>query len=222
MIRGLLKKEFELVGRSSSGIVSVLVLIFSFVFIFHYAIEEYLTRDIPGLEFFYIGMKWAFLFIISFIFIGQSVWEEREGGAIHINEMFLQPWIVFLVKSFVIFIVLFTLSFFLQAIFFLFFEHYQLDGNVIKSHIIFMGPGLLALSFLGVMLGLISISSRMKEIILPLLLIPFSIPVFMFGLGAEKQYMVSQENFLVSFIILSALSVFYGAMGAFMYEVINE
>ena len=217
MIFALIKKELQLIGRSSSGIVSVLVLIFSFVFIFHYAIEEYLTKDLPGLEFFYIGMKWAFLFIISFIFIGQSVWEEREGGAIHINEMYLQPYVVFLVKSIVIFTVLFILSFFLQGIFYLFFEHYQLNYSVMQSHIIFMGPALLALSFLGVMLGLISISSRMKEIILPLLLIPFSIPVFMFGLGAEKQYLVKPEDFLVSFIILTALSVFYGAMGSFMY-----
>lgn len=54
-------------------------------------------------------------------------------------------------------------------------------------NLIFLLPGVLCISFLGVVLSHISDSSRLKEILLPLLMIPFTIPILLFGMEAERK-----------------------------------
>lgn len=214
-------KELRLLGRSLNSIVSALVLILTFTFIFHYSVESSFSRSTEGLENIYIGMKWTFIFLVAFVYIGQSIWEERESGASTINELYIRPWQFFLVKSGVIFMVLSLVSLFTIFAFYLFFEYFAISTDNFYIHLIYLLPGMLSLAFLGVMLGLVSLSSRLKEILLPLLLIPFSIPVLIFGMGAEKKYWTSPD-LLVSFIVMLAFAVFYGAMGSLLYEISSE
>jgi len=222
LILSMLKKEFRLVGRSFNSLVSVLVLILTFTFIFHFSVEGNFSGKTQGLAQAYIGMKWAFVFLVAFVYIGQSIWEERESGASRVNELYIQPWMFYLVKSLVIFLVLSLVSVFTILAFFMFFEHFELSLSSFWAHIIFLVPGMLSLSFLGVTLGLISSSSRLKEILLPLLLIPFSVPVLLFGMGAEKKYWTNPEGLLTSSLVMVSFAIFYGAFGALLYEISSE
>lgn len=94
-----LHKEFLLLGRAINGILSVLVLITSIVFIFNYALEQTGKLDRQTL----IGIKWSVLFLTSYVFIGQSAWEERESGGGRIGSLFIPTWMRFLSKSFAVF-----------------------------------------------------------------------------------------------------------------------
>lgn len=215
----ILRKEFALVSRSSSGVVSLFVLVLSMIFIFHYSLERNTKLTLESL----LGLRWAILFVVAFVFIGQSTWEEREGGASRVNETFLSPTIYFLTKSFVIFLVMVLLEIVEMLLFSVFFEEFPLNKKSVLGQILFLTPGTLALSFLGVSLSLVSVASRMGEMLLPLLLIPFSIPLFLFGMGAERKFWSATSVWdWSSFGILLILCILYGALGAMLQELASE
>ncbi len=216
MILTLIKKEILLIGRSLHGILSMLVLASTLLFLFHFSFEKNSTLS----EFALIGIKWSILFITSYILIGQSTWEEREGGAGNITRLFIPSWLSFLVKSFVVWfflIIVLSLVLFLMSVFFINF-HLEEYGR----QILFLLPGSLSLSFLGVSLSMISASTRMKEILLPLLLVPFSIPIFLYGLNAEFRYLQDKNSLTASILILILFCCFYGGLGALFQEIQSE
>ena len=75
---------------------------------------------------------------------------------------------------------------------------------------------------LGVSLGSIAASTRMKEVILPLLLIPFSIPIFLFGLKSEFRYIGDAMSLNQSLILMIFFCFFYGGLGALFQELQSE
>lgn len=118
LLFSLLHKEFLLLGKAINGILSVLVLITSIVFIFNYALEQTGRLDRQTL----IGIKWSVLFLTSYVFIGQSAWEERESGGGRISSLFLPVWMRFLSKSLVVFIGLSIAAIYLMILLFRFFS----------------------------------------------------------------------------------------------------
>lgn len=196
----------------------MLVLMLSFIFIFHFALEKNTTLNLQTL----IGLKWSTIFILSFVFIGQSVWEEREGGAYVINQLFIPAYLYFLVKSFVISFGIIFLECLLLVLFNIFFESFQLNLKTILGHLVFLVPSTISLSFLGVALSRISFSTRLKEIVLPMLLIPLSLPILLIGMEAEQKYFFTNGNILNNFFLTCGLSVFYGSMGSILQEIIPE
>ncbi|EPG73419.1 CcmB protein [Leptospira fainei serovar Hurstbridge str. BUT 6] len=215
----LAKKELRLMGRASNGILSLVVLVSAIVFLFHFALERNGKMDRITL----IGLKWAVLFVASFVLVGQFTWEEREGGGGTASRLFLSPWILFLSKSFLVFIALSSTGIYLLGLFALFFSAFPLEVAEFGNQLIFFLPGILSLSFLGVGLSHISLSSRLKEILLPLLLVPFSIPIFLYGMEAERK-LASQplSTLMGSLGLLFAFSVFYASMGALLVEMTSD
>lgn len=216
MILSLLKKELLLIGRGLHGILSMFVLSFTLLFLFHFSFEKDSSLTILPL----IGIKWSILFITSYVLIGQSTWEERESGAGLIVQLSLPNWMIFLVKSFVVWIfLLFVLGLVCLGMN-LMFSNFSIVG--LFNHIIFLIPGSLSLSFLGVSLGSIAASTRMKEVILPLLLIPFSIPIFLFGLKSEFRFIGDATSLNQSLILMIFFCFFYGGLGALFQELQSE
>lgn len=117
LLFSLLHKEFLLLGKAINGILSVLVLITSIVFIFNYALEQTGRLDRQTL----IGIKWSVLFLTSYVFIGQSAWEERESGGGRISSLFLPVWMRFLSKSLVVFVGLSIAAIYLMILLSVFF-----------------------------------------------------------------------------------------------------
>ncbi|TGK02655.1 ABC transporter permease [Leptospira langatensis] len=218
-ILALIRKEFRLLGRASNGILSLLVLVSAMVFLFHYALERNGAMDGVAL----IGLKWSILFVASFVLVGQFTWEEREAGGGTASRLFISPWILFLSKSILVFIALSGTSVYLLGLFALFFSAFPAEWAEIGRQLVFFLPGLLCLSFLGVCLSHISLSSRLKEILLPLLLVPLSIPVFLYGMEAERKFATQPFSALAgSFCLLLAFSLFYGSMGALLVEMTSD
>ncbi|TGK22255.1 ABC transporter permease [Leptospira fluminis] len=215
----LLKKELRLMGRASNGILSLVVLVSAMVFLFHFALERNGKMDRVTL----IGLKWAVLFVASFVLIGQFTWEEREAGGGTASRLFLPAWILFLSKSFLVFVALSGTGIYLLGLFALFFAAFPWEVEEFGKQLVFFLPGILSLSFLGVALSHVSLSSRLKEILLPLLLVPFSVPIFLYGMEAERK-LVSQSLFALkgSLALLLAFSVFYASLGALLVEMTSD
>ncbi|MCC5814847.1 MAG: heme exporter protein CcmB [Leptospira sp.] len=216
MIFALLKKEFLIVGKSLHGLLSMIVLAFTLLFLFHFSFEKERSLDFHSL----VGVKWAVVFLVSFVLIGQATWEERESGAGKIVLMLVPGWLQFIIKSVSVWILLMVVEvifLFGMTVFFT-----NMSQGSFWNHFIFLIPGSLSLSFLGVSLGGFSGASRMKEIVLPLLLVPFSIPIFLYGLNAEFRWLTQPESLYSSFFLLVFFCFFYGGLGALFQELQSE
>lgn len=219
MLRAIFKKEVKLLLRASTGVVSMLVLSLACIFIFHFSMERNRQLNTEELS----GLKWAIVFILSFIYIGQANWEEREGGAFRINSMFVNGQILYISRTILLWLVLTGIELIIILLFSFFFKNYFISNASLVKNFIFLLPGTLALVLLGNMLAAISFATRLKEVILPLLLIPFSFPIFLFGLEAEQKYTgIGKQGFYTSLGIMLAFIIFYYALGALFEELFQE
>ncbi|HRG47220.1 MAG TPA: heme exporter protein CcmB [Leptospiraceae bacterium] len=215
MFKYLLLKEFQLIGRAKNGLLSLISLLMAFLFIFHYSLENSGKLDINSI----VGLKWAGIFLLAFILISQVTYEERESGAYRITRLYIPSHLEFLAKSFVLFFLLFLVEIFLLLLLFLFFENLHFASENLLGQFLYFIPGTLSLSFLGVTLSQMSFATRLKEVVLPILLIPLSIPVLIAGMEAERKYFSKGEVNTSSLIVLFAFSVLYLSLGLLLREV---
>lgn len=218
MIKSLIQKELLLIGRAKNGFLSMLVLMFCMVFIFHFSMEKDSTLSIEKL----IGLKWAIIFLLSFVYLGQSNWEERESGAYKVNQLYVSFSLYFIIKSIVIWMVLSFLEVILILLFCLFFKEFSFSTTTFIQNLILLLPATLSLSFLGNTLSQISFTTRLKEIVLPMLMIPLSLPLLIFGMEAERKYIVHISELNISLGIQLGLCVFYASIGVLSEEVLKE
>ena len=219
MFKTVLLKEFKIVGKAKNGFFSLITLMLSFIFIFHFSLEKNNPMNMESI----IGIKWAIIFLLSFIFIGQSIWEERESGAFRVNSVYVPPSLFFLTKSLVVFMILFIVNIIIIVLFYVFFTSMKINSlQDLNYHIIFLIPASLSITFLGITLTQLSHATRLKEIILPVLLIPLSIPVLLFGMEAERNLILFTGNITKPMNVLIAFCVFYGALGVLVQEITDE
>ncbi|MDX1960248.1 MAG: heme exporter protein CcmB [Leptospiraceae bacterium] len=214
----LFKKEFLLLRRAIHGVLSLVSLSLIFLFIFHFSLEDRISFSDNHL----LGLKWALVFLLSFILIGQSSYEERESGAFRINYLFVPAYKSFLAKTISLFLVLTFIEIFILLAFSWFFQNSKFDLETVQLNFYFLFPASFSLTAVGVSLASLSTSTRLKEIILPVLQIPLSVPVLLVGMNAERVYIVSQSNTIQSFFILLAFAVFYSASGIWIFEIGGE
>ncbi|TGL57273.1 ABC transporter permease [Leptospira ognonensis] len=216
MFYKILKKEFVLIGRSLGGIVSLLSLSLCLLFIFYSSIEVNEALSIRSVR----GLKWAILFLLNFILVGQSLFEERESGGWFATLSQVSLTKLFLAKSLIIWLCTSLVNAILILVFVVFFQNAAMDRFF--GEWLFSNLGSISLVFLGVSMGIISEESRMKEIVLPLLQIPFSIPLFLFGLEAESRFWMEPGFYYPSVFLLLFFAVFYGSLGSLFLEILKK
>ncbi len=216
MFPKILKKEFILVGRSLGGLVSLLSLSLCVMFIFYSSIEVNEALGVRSVR----GLKWAIIFILNFILVGQSLFEERESGGMVSALSHVSFAKLYLAKSFVIWICTSIVNALLILVFSVFFQNAFIENFF--GDWFFSNLGSLSLVFLGVAMGILSEESRVKEIVLPLLQLPFSIPLFLFGLEAESRFWMESEFYYPSVFLLLFFAVFYGSFGALFLEILKK
>ncbi|XDD44969.1 heme exporter protein CcmB [Leptospira sp. WS39.C2] len=212
----LLKKDFYLIGRSLGGIVSLFTLSVSVVFIFYTSIEVNEILSARSIR----GLKWAIIFILNFVIISQSLWEERESMGWEASLSYVSPTYLYISKSLTIWFCTIIVNALLVLMFVVFFQNMNLDRYLGEWFFANLGSGCLV--FLGVSLGVIAFESRLKEIIIPLLQLPFSIPLFLFGLEAEHRYWLEPGFYLPSVGLLFFFLLFYATLGSVMVETLKN
>lgn len=212
MLKALFKKEFNLLVRSPTGFVSVLALSLSLIFLFFHGFEKPIPLNERGAR----AIKWAILFLLNFVFIGQSLWEEREAGAWEVSKSQISITLLYFSKMFSVWCLGSISLCFTVATILVFFQN-ALAQNFFWEWV-FISLGSFPLVALGVALGILSFETRSKEILLPLLQIPFSIPIFLLAREAEEQFF-SKGNAEGIFLLLSLGFVYFG-LSAFLLEII--
>ncbi|EOQ88040.1 CcmB protein [Leptospira yanagawae serovar Saopaulo str. Sao Paulo = ATCC 700523] len=216
MFLNLLKKDFFLIGRSLGGIVSLFTLSVSVVFIFYTSIEVNEVLSARSIR----GLKWAIIFLLNFVIVSQSLWEERESMGWEASLAYVSPTALYVSKSLTIWFCTILVNAFLVLILSVFFQNMSLDRGFGEWLFASLGSGCLV--FLGVSLGIIAFESRLKEIIIPLLQLPFSIPLFLFGLEAENRYWVEVGFYIPSVGLLLFFLLFYATLGSIMVETLKN
>lgn len=211
----LIKKEIYLLGRAKNGLLSILSLSLSALFLSYFGFEDRNALDVLQIA----SVKWLILFLVVHVLVGQSVWEERESDAYRIVHAYLPKYLPYYVKSFFLFLVLFLVLIFLNIVFAIFFANYKLELNLFLHGLIYIAPSLLALVFIGIVLSYLSQSTRLKEMLLPILQTPTSIPIFLFGLEGEKKAILHNAFQDKIFFILLLFCLLYGALGALVMEI---
>lgn len=216
MFLKLLKKDFTLIGRSLGGVVSLFTLSVSVVFIFYTSIEVNEMLSMRSIR----GLKWAIIFLLNFVIVSQSLWEERESMGWEASLGYLSPTALYTSKSLAIWFCTILVNALLVLVLSVFFQNMSLDRFLGEWLFANLGSGCLV--FLGVSLGIIAFESRLKEIIIPLLQLPFSIPLFLFGLEAENRYWMETGFYLPSVGLLLFFLLFYGTLGSVMVETLKN
>ncbi|MCW7493264.1 heme exporter protein CcmB [Leptospira sp. 2 VSF19] len=216
MLLTLLKKEFYLIGRSLGGIISLFTLSVSVVFIFYTSIEVNEILSARSIR----GIKWAIIFLLNFVIVSQSLWEERESMGWEASLSFVSPISLYLTKSLAIWFCTILVNGALVLVLSVFFQNMSIER--FWGEWLFANLGSGSLVFLGVSLGLIAFESRLKEIIIPLLQLPFSIPLFLFGLEAEHRYWLEPGFYLPSVGLLLFFMLFYATLGSVMIEILRN
>ncbi|MCG6149127.1 heme exporter protein CcmB [Leptospira levettii] len=212
----LLKKDFYLIGRSLGGVVSLFTLSVSVVFIFYTSIEVNEMLSARSIR----GLKWAIIFILNFVIVSQSLWEERESMGWEASSSYVSPTYLYLSKSITIWFCTILVNALLILVLSIFFQNMVLERYLGEWLFANLGSGCLV--FLGVSLGVVAFESRLKEIIIPLLQLPFSIPLFLFGLEAENRYWNEPGLYLPSIGLLLFFLLFYGTLGSIMVETLQN
>lgn len=216
LFSALIKKEFILVGRSLGGIVSLFTLSISVIFILYSSIEVNEALSVRSVR----GLKWAIIFILNFVIISQSLWEERESGGFEVSQERHSILTLYLAKTFIVWICTCIVNAALILVMVLFFKNMDVDRFL--GEWFFANLGSLSLIALGISLGVISAESKLKEVIIPLLQLPFSIPLLLFGLEAEARFWMEPGFYFPSVGLLLVFAVFYLGIGALFLEVIHQ
>ena len=211
------KKDTALEWKSPVGILSSVLFALILAALYNYSMLADTFKQTANLH----GIMLATLFFSSTLVSGRNIHFEKEGGALRI--MLISPadaagYYLGKVLSLwqlqtlfcVIYIPLYILL--LQG---------RLPANPSEVLVpgVFLALAALSLSALGIMLSYISSGNRMREIILPLLLLPASLPVFMLAADAMRQTFRNGGGALdpAQILVLLAPAGIFCALGSLLY-----
>ena len=217
IFHSLLLKETLLLFRAQNGLISMVSLILSFLYIFHFVFEKdfFLERNTIA------GIRWSLLYLLSFIYISQSSWEEREGGADRIGSGMISGTYIYLAKTVSSFFALTLSSLVLNFACLFLFEKSSISFNEFIMQYSLLVPGMLSVAAIGVCISRISEATRLKEIIIPVLQIPLSLPPLLFGMNAERKMLASGKIPLEGFFVVLSFSIFYLTLGTLAEEILG-
>lgn len=208
----LFRKEFLLIGRSLGGVISLLTLGISLIFIFYSAIEVQETLSVKTVR----GLKWAIVFLLNFVIVSQSLWEERESSGWETSLENYGTTTLYLAKTLVVWFFTSLVNAILILVLCVFFQNMRVERFFGEWFLLSLAT--LSLVSLGISLGKLASESKLKEIILPLLQLPFSIPLLLFGMEAETRFWMEPGFYFPSVGLLLFFAGFYLSIGALFLE----
>ena len=211
------KKDTILEWKSPAGILSVILFAFILAALYNYAMEADVFRNRRNLN----GVMMATLFFSAVMLAGRNIQQEREGGALRVMLISpADPAGYFMGKV--------AALWQLQTAFILIYVpiyHFLLLGRIPGGSDL-VGPFLtlalsaLSLSALGILLSYIASGNRLREIILPLLLMPAALPVFMLATDALGRNPKEGAS-LGAYLILAGPAVIFCSLGCLLYHTLS-
>jgi heme exporter protein B len=213
----IVRKDFQVEWRGRQGLPVMLVFALMIVFLFNYALQ--LSPDLQaGLA---AGLLWVSLAFASTLGLNRSISLERENLAL--DGLLLIPMdrsAVFFGKTLSNFLFTFLVALVLLPVFSLFY-----GLNLIRLPIllvIILGLG--AYTSLGTLLAALSIQTRTRDVLLPVLLFPLALPILMAAVELSWGILAGQslQGLQAWAYLLLACNVLFAAAGLMFFETILE
>lgn len=203
---------------------STLILLFfaiSLTVIYHYSLKEEIFLEEKN----FYGLFLISIFFMVILLSGRSLQREKEAGAYKMILISPIPrYIFYLAKIFTKTLLILVLVFFYQFIYKILLIG-QVEFN--KSQVFLMilvSPAILNLTAIGEIISLMSTGNKMRELILPILFFPLSLPIFIIYTSIINQQIHSLNNttytffFSVKFLIPILISVIYILIGILFFS----
>jgi heme exporter protein B len=215
ILRATLAKDLRLEWRSKEAINSMLffallvVVIFSFAF--DLTAEE--SRRIAG------GLMWVALLFAAVVALNQTWARELRNQALDAYRISpAPPEALFLAKTIGNFIFVILLEA-LMAPLFVIFYNLRSVGPPYQLALAFV-LGTWALVSNGTFFAAMSIRTRSREVMLPLLLFPISIPALLAMVSATSTVLTGEGDAHLSLVFLAVYDVVFTIVGLFLFETV--
>jgi len=213
----IIRKDIRLEWRGRQGVPVMLVFSLLVVFLFNFALQ--LSPDLQaGLA---AGLLWVSLAFAATLGLNRSISLERESGAL--DGLLLAPVdrsAIFFGKSLSNFLFTSLVALVLLPVFSLFYGNNILNLSLIL--IVLLGVG--ATTSLGTLLAALSIQTRTRDVLLPVLLYPLALPILIAAVEASRgvlsgRALSDSRNWI---LLLLACDVLFTAAGLMFFETILE
>lgn len=217
VIMGIVHKDIQVEWRGRQGLPVMLVFSLLIVFLFNFALQ--LSPDLQaGLA---AGLLWVSLAFASTLGLNRSVSLERENNAL--DGLLLTPVdrsAIFFGKSLSNFLFTALVALLLLPVLSLFYGTNMLNLSLVL--IVLLGLG--AYTSLGTLLAALSIQTRTRDVLLPVLLYPLALPVLIAAVEASRT-IISGETIEACqswILLLLACVILFNAAGLVFFETILE
>jgi len=213
----IFRKDIQVEWRGRQGVPVMLVFALMIVFLFNFALQ--LSPDLQaGLA---SGLLWVTLAFASTLGLNRSISLESENQAL--DGLLLAPVdrsAVFFGKTLGNFCFTTLVGLILLPVFSLFYAQNMLTWSLVLVILL----GLSAYTSLGTLLSALSIQSRTRDVLLPVLLYPLALPILIAAVEASRgilsgQALGNQSSWL---FLLLAGSLVFNAAGLLLFETILE
>ena len=213
----IIRKDFTVEWRGRQGLPVMLVFSLLIIFLFNFALQ--LAPNLQaGLA---AGLLWISIAFASTLGLNRSISLERENNAL--DGLLLMPVdrsAIFFGKAFSNFSFTLLVSLVLLPIFSLFYGQNMFNLKLLI--VILLGIG--AYTSLGTLLMALSIQTRTRDVLLPVLLYPLSLPILIAAVEASRGVLsgVVMVDLQSWFYLLLAGNILFYATGLMFFEVILE
>ena len=211
------RKDIQVEWRGRQGLLVMLVFALLIVFLFNFALQ--LAPDLQaGLA---AGLLWVSLAFASTLGLNRSVSLEKENNAL--DGLLLAPVdrsAIFFGKVISNFGFTLIIAIILLPIFSLFYGQNMLNLRLLI--IIILGVG--AYTSLGTLLAALSIQTRTRDVLLPVLLYPLALPILIAAVEASRGVLsgMPMKDLQSWYFLLLAGNILFIATGLMFFETILE
>ena len=213
----ILRKDIQVEWRGRQGVPVMLVFALLVVFLFNFALQ--LAPDLQtSLA---AGLLWVSLAFASTLGLNRSVSLERENRAL--DGLLLAPVdrsAIFFGKWISNFLFTLIVALILLPVFSLFYQQNMLHLELVG--VILLGLG--AYTSLGTLLAALSIQTRTRDVLLPILLYPLALPILIAAVEATRGVLDGDPAGALEswYYFLSAGNILFIAAGLMFFETILE
>lgn len=213
----IIRKDIQVEWRGRQGVPVMLVFALLIVFLFNFALQ--LAPDLQaGLA---AGLLWVSLAFASTLGLNRSVSLEKENNAL--DGLLLAPVdrsAIFFGKTISNFGFTLIVALILLPIFSLFYQQNMLNLRLLV--VILLGVG--AYTSLGTLLAALSIQTRTRDVLLPVLLYPLALPILIAAVEASRGVLsgMSMKDLQSWYFLLLAGNILFIATGLMFFETILE
>jgi heme exporter protein B len=216
-LKETLRKDLQLEWRSKDAINSMLFFALLTVVIFSFSFsptpEE--SRTIVG------GLVWVALLFAAVVALNQTWARELRNSVLDAYRIAPAPLeSLFLAKTIGNFIFVAVLELVIAPLFVLFYNLRSI-GPVYQLVLVSL-LGNWALVVNGTFFGAISIRTRSREVLLPLLLFPISIPALLAAVYSTTNTLTGEESVFLPLVFLAVYDLVFTTLGIFLFETVLQ